>query len=98
MKLSSANLNFMCEAAGRIISQGIFMPVGPADANAMLLIALYMGHDEEAHKELQLRLQERGDLVLKIWRNYFNIMMDRNLEGSNYISESVEDLIRRAGK
>jgi len=98
MRLSSANLGFMCEAVGLIITQGLFVPVGLADANAMLLIALYMGQDEEAHREFQLRLQERGDLVLRIWRNYFANVMEKNLEGSNYVSESVQDLIRRAGK
>jgi hypothetical protein len=98
VKLSSANLKFMTESVGLIITQGLFIPVGPADANAMLLIALYMGQDEEAHREFQHRLQDRGDLVLRIWRNYFANVMEKNLEGSNYVSESVQDLIRRAGQ
>lgn len=96
MKLSAANLNFMEHAVGLIITQGLFVPVGPADANAMLLIALYMGQDPASHHEMKERLQERGDLVLGIWNNYFSMVMQRNDGAADLASDSVEQLLRRA--
>ena len=96
MKLSSANLDFMEKAVGLIITQGLFVPVGQADANAMLLIALYMGQDPASHLEMQERLQERGDVVLRIWQNYFNMVMQRNDQDADMISDSVSQLLRRA--
>lgn len=86
----------MEKAVGLIITQGLFVPVGTADSNALLLIALYMGQDPASHEEMQIRLQERGDLVLRIWRKIFETVMQSNNEGADMISDSVSQLLRRA--
>lgn len=101
MKLAAANLKFMADAAGEILTQGLFKPVGRADANAIFLIALYMGKDPAAHHEMQIFLQERGDMILDLWKKYFRCVMASNLEAAIEVETSVQDLIRRvsnAGK
>lgn len=95
MKLSPDNLRFMEQAVGLIITQGLFIPVGPADANTLLLIALYMGQDYDAHNEMRERLKSRGDKVLRIWDDYFKLVMKSNEDGTNNISESVSQFITR---
>lgn len=95
MNLSPAYLNFMTETVGLVLTKGLLMHIGTSDNNALILIALYMGRDPQAHEEMLIRLQEKGNLVVEIWRRFFAMVSRHNAAGIKTAEIDVQELMRR---
>lgn len=96
MRLSSANLTFMEVVVSTVILQGLDRPVGLADANAMLFIALYMCQDPTAHMEMMELMRGRDPRVLNIWRTYVGMVIQRNYESTEITDKAIQELLDRA--
>ena len=86
MKLASIYLFSMIEIVKTIFVQVLRAPpntyllIGPADHNAMIIIALYMGINSEAHQAMQTELRSAGADVLDAWNRVFDMVNLRNQE------------------
>lgn len=95
MKLNSLYLFGIAELIGRIFTLGQRMPVGPCDHTAVLLVALYMMNDSEAHQAMQLELKQKYPHVLDNWNKYFDITVLKNNEISENETVDINALLKR---
>ena len=95
MRLGPHYLHFMTECVGLILTKGLLMPVGPADSNALIFIALYMMNDAAAHDEMLRGLEDRGDLICELWLRYYRHVVDYNNHGAESSKIEVNALLEK---
>lgn len=95
MRLSSNNLLFMERLVSEIITQGLQFPVGNADANAMLLIALYMCQDPTSHVEMREMLRLKDSVILEVWDKYVRVVVHSNEAMCEMADDQLESYLRR---
>lgn len=101
MKLASLYLFSMIEIVKTIFVQVLRAPpnmlvlVGPADHNVMMIIALYMGINSEAHQAMQAELRNAGPDVLDAWNRMFDLVNLRNQELAEHETIDIAAFLKK---
>lgn len=95
MNLNPYLLQTLTRFVGLTFTQGLMTRVGPADAFALTLTALYMSKDDESRMILETNLEKYGDAVVEIWHRWFEHVVNENQAGINASELDVHALLRR---
>lgn len=93
--LSPCYLNYVTHLIGIVIAKGIMVGFGPLDNNHLVLIALLLGHDEQARMEIENRLLDHGDLVREIWNQLYVAVNEHNTQGVTSVSLDLNQTMQR---
>lgn len=88
-------MGFMVQGVGQIFSQGMTIAIGRADANFLIMVALYMQLDETTHIEFKAELEKYGDLVCECWHNWYHRVSRSNKDNLVQSNVNVPEILRR---
>lgn len=94
MKLCTHYLDFMTQGVGLILTQGMTIPIGTADNNFLLMVALYMSADPEANEIFTTNLESKSDVVAEVWHRFYNMVLRFNEAGLVVTNESLNAAIK----
>ena len=84
----------MVKSAVIIVRRAMGSGIGYIENNHMIMTALYMGRDHEAHIEFRNHLADYGSDVLSIWDHYYDLINSANKGGIDDVMEQFQRIIR----